>query len=148
MKFMQAIVIAGVTILCAGTTFGETVIKEEPLKWQDVAKLDGDVVFNNLCAVCHGTGGKGDGSAVSALETAVPDLTVLAANNDGVYPHKKVESAITGKARVVAHGTTDMPVWGQLFLELRRDWKPARREAFAHQQIQALTTHIESLQAE
>ena len=68
MKLMKAIVVAGVMILCAGTTFGEVVIREVPLKWEQVARLDGDVVFNNLCAVCHGVGGKGDGPAVSALK--------------------------------------------------------------------------------
>jgi mono/diheme cytochrome c family protein len=148
MKKFLAILGTTILITLASTVFGEVEIKEVPLKWAEAATSDGDVLFHNLCASCHGTGGKGDGPAASALKKNVVDLTVLSVNNNGVYPHKKVESAITGKARVVAHGTTDMPVWGQLFLDLRRDWKPARREAFAHQQIQALTTHIESLQAE
>ena len=142
MKFMQAIVIAGVTILCAGTTFGETVIKEEPLKWQDVAKLDGDVVFNNLCAVCHGTGGKGDGSAVSALETAVPDLTVLAANNDGVYPSKHVENVIYGRVRVGAHGESDMPYWGEQFTYINHGNK-----SYTKERVHTLSAYIESIQA-
>jgi hypothetical protein len=51
MKLMQAIVVAAVTVLCAGTTFGEVVIREVQLKWEEVAELDGDVVFNNICAV-------------------------------------------------------------------------------------------------
>ena len=56
MKLMQAIVVVAVTVLCAGTTFGEVVIREAQLKWEEVAELDGDVVFNNLCAACHGVG--------------------------------------------------------------------------------------------
>ena len=43
MKLMKAVVVAGVTILCAGTTFGEVVIREVPLTREKVAKLDGDV---------------------------------------------------------------------------------------------------------
>ena len=80
MKLIQATVFAAVTMLCVGTTFGEVAIKEAQLKWEDVANLDGDVVFDNLCAVCHGVGGKGNGPAVSALEHTVPDLTIIAAS--------------------------------------------------------------------
>ena len=146
MKLMQAIVVAGLTILCAGTAFGETVIKEVPLKWQDVAKLDGDVVFNNLCAVCHGAGGKGDGPAVSALEEAVPDLTVLATNNDGVYPSKHVENVIYGRFRVGAHGTSDMPYWGEQFMYLRTGVSAIPRKGYTWERIHTLSTHIASLQ--
>lgn len=146
MKLMQVIIVAGVTILCAGTAFGETVIKEVPLKWQDVAKLDGDVVFNNLCAVCHGTGGKGDGPAISALEIAVPDLTVLAANNDGVYPSKHVENAIYGSVRVRAHGESPMPYWGEHFMHLRTGASGIPRRAYAWERARTLSAHIESLQ--
>ena len=82
MKLIQATVIATVTILCVGSTFGEVAIREVQPKWENVAYLDGEVVFNNLCAVCHGVGGKGDGPAVSALQHSVPDLTVIAANKE------------------------------------------------------------------
>ena len=143
MKFMQAIIVAAVTILCTGTTFGETVIKEEPLKWQDVARLDGDVVFNNLCAVCHGTGGEGEGLAVSALEIAVPDLTVLAANNDGVYPSKQVENVIYGRVRVGANGESAMPYWGEQFMYVNHGNKSYTRE-----RVHTLSVHIESIQAD
>ena len=146
MKLLQAIVVAGLTILCAGTAFGETVIKEVPLKWQDVAKLDGGVVFNNLCAVCHGAGGKGDGPAVSALEKAVPDLTVLATNNDGVYPYEYVENVIFGKPRVIAPGTINMPVWGEHFMYLRSGVRMIPRKSYARELIDRLNKHIYTLQ--
>jgi len=146
MKLMQAIVVAAVTVLCAGTTFGEVVIREAQLKWEEVAELNGDVVFNNLCAVCHGVGGKGDGPAVSALEYAVPDLTVLAANNDGVYPHKQMKNVIFGRYRGVERGTSCMPYWGEHFMYLRSAFNGIPHRRYAWERAHTLSTHVESLQ--
>ena len=146
MKLMQAIVVAAVTVLCAGTTFGEVVIREVQLKWEEVAELDGHVVFNNLCAVCHGVGGKGDGPAVSALECAVPDLTVLAANNDGVYPHNQMKKVIFGWHRGVECGPSRMPYWGEHFMYLRVPFNGVPNRKYAWERAHTLSTHVESLQ--
>jgi mono/diheme cytochrome c family protein len=135
-----------VLITFASTAIGEVEIKEAPLTWQQAALTDGEELFQELCAACHGASGKGDGPAASAMAKPVSNLTVLASNNDGVFPMKQVEDSITGKTQVVAHGTLDMPVWGQRFEELRPDWKLYRRKALARQRIYNLTLHIESLQ--
>jgi len=148
MKLTQIILVAGVTIVCAGTTSGEVVIREAPLKWEKVANSDGDELFSNLCAACHGAGGKGDGPAVNALDKAVPDLTVLAANNDGVYAHEKVEDVISGKYRIVAHGAIDMPMWGEQFMYVSPGpgvYSTPRRY-HARERIHNLSNHIGSLQ--
>ena len=149
MKLLQAIVVAVVTILYAGTTFGEVVIREVQLKWEQVANLDGNVVFSNVCSACHGVGGKGDGTAVSALKNTVPDLIVLAANNDGVYPHKQVKNVIFGRHRDVAHGTSGMPYWGEHFMYLRPG-PPSLNEVpnrkYAWERTNTLSRYIESLQ--
>jgi len=131
-------------IIFANTAIAEVVIKTAPLEWRTIANMDGDEVFDELCAVCHGTGGKGDGPAISALDKGVPDLTVLAAGNDGTYPHKRVEIMIFGSSRTLTHGTVDMPPWGEQFMYAGPGTFP--REAYARKQAQALTTHIESLQ--
>jgi mono/diheme cytochrome c family protein len=146
MKLTQAIVVAAMMILCVGTTFGEVVIREVQLRWEDVAKLDGDVVFNNLCAVCHGVGGKGDGPAVSTLGKAVPDLTVLARNNDGVYSQKYVENVIFGRFRDESEGKSKMPYWGEHFLYLRTGVSGIPRKGYAWERTRTLATYVESLQ--
>ena len=149
MKLLQAIVVAVVTILLSGTTFGDVVIREAQLKWEQVANLDGDVVFSNVCSVCHGVGGKGDGPAVSALKNTVPDLTVLAANNDGEYPHKQVKDAIFGQHRSVAPGTISMPNWGEHFMYLRpgpTSLIEVPNRKYAWERSNTLSTYIESLQ--
>ena len=149
MKLLQAIVFAVVTILCVGTTFAEVAIREVQLKWEQVAKLDGDEVFSNVCSVCHGVGGKGNGPAVSALKNAVPDLTILAVNNDGVYPHKQVENVIFGRHRHVARGTIGMPFWGEHFMYLRPgppSYHQVQNRKYASERIKTLSVYIESLQ--
>ena len=149
MKLLQAPVVAAVTLLWVGTTLGEVVIREVQPKWEDVANLDGDVVFNNLCAVCHGVGGKGDGPAVSALEHSVPDLTIIAANNDGVYPHELMKNVIFGRHRDVARGSSGMPYWGEHFMYLqpgRSGLSGTPNRLYAWERTHALNTHVESLQ--
>jgi len=148
MKKLAAILGTIVLITFTGTAFGEVTIKSAPLKWEDVANLDGDEVFNNLCSTCHGTGGRGDGPAASALNTGVPDLTILAAKNGGVYAHRQVKAVISGKHRVVANGTIDMPMWGEQFMYVRPGpgINSFPHRYFARERINTLSTYIEGLQ--
>ncbi len=132
----------------AGTTMGDVVIKRVPLAWEDVAKMDGSELYSNLCSACHGADGKGDGPAVSALSKPAADLTRLAANNDGVYSHRKVKRAIYGESRLDAHGTTDMPVWGQQFMYVRSSWNSFMRQAYARDRINTLDKYIASIQVD
>jgi len=138
-----------VAIIVAGTTFAEVEVKEAPLTWQQAALTDGEELYLELCAVCHGTGGKGDGPAAPAMTKPVPDLSILAARNDGKFPREVVEDSIAGKSRVVAHGTIDMPIWGQVFEDAARtDWKAFRREGQAKQRIFNLTEYLATIQIE
>jgi hypothetical protein len=54
---------------------------------------------------------------VSVLTTAPPDLTTLAKRKGGRFDKAEVTAFIVGR-RPLAHGTSDMPVWGPLFREL------------------------------
>lgn len=148
MKKLVTILGAVAFLVLAGIAVAEDVeVKQVPLKYQKVAHWDGEALYTSLCAACHGAGGMGDGPAAPALKNEVPDLTMFTANNGGVYPRERVEDAITGKSRVVAHGTIDMPVWGQMFMDLRPDWNKLRRQGFVNERIDTLTEYIEDLQA-
>lgn len=135
-------------IIVTSATFAQVQIKEVPLTWHQAALTDGEELYLELCAVCHGKGGLGDGPAASAMTKAVPDLTLLAAKNDGTFPRKEVEDSIAGENRVISHGTIDMPIWGQAFENVRPDWKQFRRKALAKQRIYNLTEYLETIQAE
>jgi mono/diheme cytochrome c family protein len=102
------------------------------------------------CAVCHGAGGKGDGPYTASLTVKVPDLTVLAKNNGGVFPANKVFSLIDGRAEMAGHGPREMPVWGEDYLsQAGREYDdyPINREAFVRGRILALIDHLYQLQA-
>jgi mono/diheme cytochrome c family protein len=137
-----------VAVLFAGGTIAAEEIQEAPLTWRQAALSDGGELYAELCAVCHGTDGKGGGPAAVALKEPVPDITLLAKHNDGEFPGEEVQKAITGAADIPSHGTLDMPIWGRAFADSRPDLKPFRREALAKQRIFNLTSYLESIQAE
>jgi len=139
-----------VFITCLGlaaTVTAEIEVKEAPLTWRKAAMIDGEALYQELCAVCHGENAKGDGPAAAALKKPVPDLTSLAVKNGGKFPFEKVAEIITGENRVVAHGTVDMPIWGRAFEEVRLDWSKGRREAFAEQRIYNITEYLSTIQS-
>ena len=78
----------------------------------DVGKTE----YQSSCGSCHGIGGKGDGPVSKELKTPPADLTVLAKNNNGVFPYDRVYQMIDGRnTSIAAHGTREMPVWGYRF---------------------------------
>ena len=71
--------------------------------------------MSTACATCHGRDGKGNGPVSAALRVPPPDLTVLAKKNNGVFPFSSVYEIIDGRKAVIAHGTRDMPIWGDRY---------------------------------
>ncbi len=43
-----------VVSMVASTTFGEVEVKQAPLTWQQAALSDGEQLYLELCASCHG----------------------------------------------------------------------------------------------
>ncbi len=76
----------------------------------------GRAEYQSSCAACHGVDGKGDGPVSKELKTPPADLTVLAKNNNGVFPYDMVYQVIDGRNSTIAsHGTRDLPIWGYRF---------------------------------
>ena len=86
----------------------------------------------------HGTEGKGNGPAATALAKVPADLTRISALNGGTFPEVRVRRYIEGLDEVAAHGSRDMPMWGSLFNSLSRDTAQLR--------IAALAGYLKSLQ--
>jgi|SRR6185503_1408755 len=112
----------------------------------DAGKRD----YDAACAVCHGLKGQGDGPLKEELKSGVPDLTVLARNNNGVFPFDRIYEVIDGRREVGVHGPRDMPVWGSslrsqssLCLE---DPSQCDNESSAGSRIRALTEYLLRLQ--
>lgn len=73
--------------------------------------------FRTYCSACHGPDGRGNGPAAQALKARPPDLTQLTRRAGGTFPKDQVFEKIEGLGMPTAHGTSDMPVWGERFVE-------------------------------
>ena len=104
----------------------------------------GGPTYRTYCANCHGADGRGKGEITESLAKKPGDLTRLTAANDGVFPAERVEEVIDGRVEVAAHGTREMPVWGDLFLWPEDD-SPARRE-HVKRKIGELVAYLKSIQ--
>ena len=106
--------------------------------------------YDENCASCHGPSGKGDGAYRELLKTAVPDLTVLARNNGGVFPVGRIYEVIDGRQQVTAHGPREMPIWGADYSVKAApafDDYPFDIEVLVRARILALTEYLYRLQA-
>lgn len=75
----------------------------------------GKAEFQSSCASCHGTDGRGKGPVAGQLKVSPSDLTMMAKTNNGVFPTNAAYEIIYGSKPVPAHGTRDMPIWGERF---------------------------------
>ncbi|OIP14455.1 MAG: hypothetical protein AUK51_16890 [Comamonadaceae bacterium CG2_30_59_20] len=126
--------------LCSGA-----VLAQQPMT--DQGKLE----YDTNCAVCHGPGGKGDGSLQPLLRVSATDLTQLAKKNQGILPVTRMYEVIDG-AGVPSHGSRDMPIWGRTYqsenaqnlLEARGNYDA---QALVRARILVLIEYINRLQA-
>jgi len=106
----------------------------------------GKELFHQRCSVCHGMDAKGNGSMYdpeSADESKrVPpaDLTVLSEHNEGKFPAERIRDAVYGQGLIPAHGTPNMPGWGNVFDNLKSNPKRLQED------LRNLTGYIESIQ--
>lgn len=71
--------------------------------------------FRSSCASCHGVDAKGKGPISDQLKIPPADLTMLAKSNNGAFPENAVYETIDGRKTIAAHGTREMPIWGERF---------------------------------
>ncbi len=124
------------------------------LGFADVSASDdiGKREYDNNCAVCHGATGKGDGPYAGIIDTRIPDITMLQKNNNGVFPYDRVYQSIDGRLEVKAHGSRDMPIWGNEYNDKAAEYyadyiRDYNAKGFVRGRILALVNHIYSLQA-
>jgi mono/diheme cytochrome c family protein len=105
-----------------------------------VDPTDAPAMFRAYCAACHGAQARGDGPAAPALKATPADLTRISARNGGKFPTPKVRRYIEGLDEIAAHGSRDMPVWGQALRGVPGG------QAGVQLRIEALTRYLESIQ--
>ncbi len=99
------------------------------------------------CAGCHGESGLGQGPISELLSVPVPDLTGLAAANNGEFPMLKVIHIIDGRTGMRAHGGP-MPVWGAIFKDEAEGASGlyGGSEAVTRGRILSIAYYLESIQ--
>ena len=101
----------------------------------------GKQTYREYCASCHGANGKGMGPAASELKTPPSDLTTLAKRHAGKFPEDYVAESRTAWQTFQAHGSSDMPVWGPVFLA-----RDQFNEAAVRRRIKNLCAYLATLQ--
>jgi mono/diheme cytochrome c family protein len=99
--------------LAVGASFA---IADAALAADDTMQLKvGKEQYTKYCATCHGPSGTGQDGVASRLFTKQPtNLTLLAKNHGGKFPMMEVVNIVKGDQPVAAHGTREMPVWGDI----------------------------------
>lgn len=119
-----------------------TQLKVVPLKPTSAAS--GKQMFGAYCATCHGVDAKGNGPAASALNEQPSDLTVLARKCGGKFPVNQVSAILQFGVSAPAHGSKEMPVWGEQFFEAHSAFSETEGEV--QLRIRNLVTYVRSLQ--
>lgn len=116
---------------------------------QDLDPQTGRHLYLTHCWQCHGKDAKGDGPMASMLVIPPPDLTQLAARNNGVFPLESVARQIDGRNALLAHGG-EMPIYGPyldigkgVFLRL-----PSGQPMITGLPLANVIVYLESLQAD
>lgn len=107
---------------------------------------DGEALYRDACANCHGADGKGGGPASVTTTTRPSDLTQLSRRNDGAFPRQRVIEVLAGEVAVPAHGPRDMPVWSQRFAP-RDEGATAVAAIYARRQLEGLADYLETIQS-
>lgn len=91
----------------------------------------GRAFYIQFCGACHGKEGKGDGPTGTVLRVPPPDLTRIAARRGGRFPEEELRAFIDGRQALAAHGSRDMPVWGEVLRGGAEDAEGAARSRIA-----------------
>lgn len=103
-------------------------------------------LYQVFCSSCHGLTGRGDGPVEPLFRGGVPDLAHLAARNGGEFPTERVRTTIDGREAFIAHGTSNMPVWGFEFYDGNPDAHAARQRSDA--MIDRIVRYLKEMQVE
>lgn len=132
-------VVVAMGMMASAQEQAQTEIKHVPIKQTSAAS--GQEMYKTYCAVCHGIDGKGNGPAAPALKAPLPDLTRLAVKSGGKYPALRVSAILRGEEVLAAHGSKDMPIWGNVFWSMS-----GGHETDVQQRIVNLNKYMESMQ--
>lgn len=141
---MRHILLTSVVVLAAALRF---TAQDAPVKipLTPTRANDGQQMYVEYCAPCHGLDGRGHGPRASALKIVPSDLSILSKNNKGTYPAKHVVAVLKYGLKTGTHGASAMPLWGPALQQAEHS--SGGRQETATLRIVNLARYIESLQA-
>lgn len=105
----------------------------------------GKNLYMKHCATCHGPSGTGTDGVASRLFTNQPaNLTLLSKENGGKFPMNDLLRIVKGDEPIAAHGTREMPVWGEILGRPLSDGMYGQDEADA--KIITIGKYLETIQ--
>jgi mono/diheme cytochrome c family protein len=104
---------------------------------------DGHRYFVRYCASCHGTDGLGDGPVAKSLATPPANLRKLGDKFGMPLPAHRIAELIDGRDTARAHGSHEMPVWGEKLYELGQGEKG---EAGISEAIAKIIAYLNTIQ--
>jgi len=99
----------------------------------------GPRMFQAYCSTCHGADAKGNGPMAKSLKAQPKDLTLLASHNGGKFPADKIMGLLGNMPGTEAHGSKEMPVWGDLLRAVERPEAVKLR-------LSNITSYLQSIQ--
>ena len=141
---LRGTLVAGLALLGFLWIFAVPAGGQTKVQKEQIAR--GKLSYRIYCRNCHGAEAKGDGSVASLLKVPPSDLTTIRARNGGTFPEERVTAMLDGREEVAAHGSRDMPLWGQVFQEDPANPGVLKPEA-AQAKIRDLVEYLKSIQA-
>jgi mono/diheme cytochrome c family protein len=143
-KHTLTFVLAGVMSAAFVSVAQQPVPTVKNVTIRPTSPADGHQMFTSYCAVCHGANGKGAGPAAQAMKIPPADLTLLSKKNSGVFPANHVASVLEFGIENPAHGSAQMPIWG----DLMRSLSPVAQDpgTLVHQRINNITDYLKQIQ--
>jgi mono/diheme cytochrome c family protein len=122
----------------------DTIPKVKAVPIQPTSPTSGPEMYATYCAACHGAKATGNGPAAQAMKIPPPDLTTLSQKNGGVFPADHVRTVLEFGVMTPAHGSSDMPVWGDLLRTLHST--SPNTDMVVNQRIHNLTSYLKQIQ--
>lgn len=105
---------------------------------------NGQQLFQDRCASCHGIDATGNGPAASGMSPSPANLTEIGKRAGGEFPAARIVEVITYGGKIAAHGAGPMPVWGKIFSVEGGHGKIGA--AASRRNVLALKRYLESIQ--
>jgi mono/diheme cytochrome c family protein len=143
-KCLIAVVLAAVLSATSNGIAQQATPKVKNVPVQQTSAASGKQMYTTYCAACHGADARGNGPAAQAMKVPPVDLTTLSKRNGGVFPSAHVSAVLQFGVENPAHGTADMPVWGDLMQTLQSGSRDS--SVGVHQRISNLSDYLKTIQ--